>query len=422
VHEIPGQAFPGTCQPDCNNNGNADCDDIFRGSSSDDDANGVPDECEGCTYTQGYWKNAEKSQALPDFDYANAELKNTCFSRTESLVSQCISLGSIEYDCTLAFQTFCSNIPQYFVASYPKNNKDQADCAKLHRQLFAFFMNTFYGAIGDMPPYPSLGAAVPDSLLTEVYLFYFNYPGLFSPLTCSENEPLDSAQRAALVQLAGSLDLYNTGEYPGGVPHCDSEKECPYLSLTKIEPVSSGPCSPDSYTVHNDSECSTVTFEEATYHFKINCHDEDISIFLSDNDKCSGKKTQLRHAEQSCFQLDTNTWASVKCSGCPVPDPPTIQTAAAVAALTDSTAQREHLLGEAGPIEPQTEEDEHNNNPEEAIEIATLVFAVLAFVVVVAVLVLVAYYFNRLPKKGSLNSAARLTLLDHAEAQQKWAY
>jgi len=412
---------PGACEPDCNNNGVPDCDDISDGTSDDDNENGVPDECDGCSYTQGYWKNAEHSAALPDFSYGNPEWQDRCLARRTELFAQCLSISNgptfVECDVLSQFlgdvDSFCYSLPEYFDLSYPQQgNLRRTDCAKLQRQLFAFLMNTFLGAIGDIPPYTELGAYVSDPLLEEVVGFLNTYPEIFDVRTCFGEQPLTDMERSDLVDFARLLDQYNTGELPGGVAHCDSEQECAYTTFS-----SSSDCSDGDLLQSGDSECVVRPFGEQTFNYKANCRsDGQVTLSLSDRTNCGGKKEQFRRNELTCFMIQhsPDVYVSINCSGCP--DPDLVVNGAEPQAVVEEPVQEQQQL--AGVVEPETEND-NNGNPDEALEIATLVFVILAFVMILIVLIVLCVYYRRMPANGK-GIFARLTLRDHVEAQDKW--
>jgi hypothetical protein len=316
--------------------------------------------------------------------------------------------------------SFCYSLPEYFGLSYPQQgNLRRTDCAKLQRQLFAFLMNTFLGAIGDIPPYTELGTYVPDPLLEEVVDFINAYPDIFDARTCFAEEPLTNAERTALIDLARLLDTYNTGELPGGVQHCDSEKECAYVTFTTIAATQGEPCSGTPQITVEESECAQYTFDNGiTYNFKANCRDDDITFFLSQRSNCAGQKEQFRRSENTCFAIDNTAgsmvYVDVNCSGCP--DPELAVPGAEPQAVVEEPEQQPQEL--AGVVQPETENN-NNGNPNEAIEIATLVFVILAFVVILIVLILLCVYYRRMPANGK-GIFARLTLRDHVEAQDKW--
>ena len=374
---------PGRCSPDCNNNGVPDEDDIAFGDSKDENANGVPDECDGCAYTQGYWKNAENSQALPDFSYDDDALKDLCRDRANELGVQCVSAVAPLSECQ-AFELFlvdnvngfCDSLSEYADLSYPQpGNLRRTDCAKLHRQLFAFLMNTFLGAIGDIPPYTELGAYVPDSLLLEVVAYLAEYPELFDARTCyDEPEPTGTA-RSELIDLARLLDQYNTGELPGGVAHCDSEKECGYITFRQSNADLSPflPCGGSPSFVAADGECEEVNVGQRQYHLKVLCRGNEVTVQFADRDNCGGRKTQFRQNENNCFLIESNptgggVYMDVNCSGCPDPD--------LLEAMLDTAAAQNGAVQQNVVLQNGSEDDDVSST--RGITIAALVLAILA--------------------------------------------
>ena len=232
----------GRCSPDCQPNGVPDEDDIAFGGIPDLNNNSVPDNCDSCAYSQGFWKNAENSNALPGFDFGDAEWQERCENRTVQLVQQCndIPSGPSPAECAALgdFLTgvdgFCSSLPEYYDLSYP--SRQNTNCARLQRQLFAFLVNTFLGALGDIPPYVEIGTYVPDALLEEVVDYLTQYPLIFDVRTCFDQNT-NGATRTVLIAFAGILEDYNLGEYPDSVKHCGEDAEANVVLTCEAELV-----------------------------------------------------------------------------------------------------------------------------------------------------------------------------------------
>jgi hypothetical protein len=331
-------------------------------------------------------------------------LEPNCTARAAELHQQCIdnNLGTqTECDEFLDFMTldpnFCGNLPTFFEASYPTNGRDRrSDCAKLQRQLFAFLMNTFYGGINDIPPIIDLGTFVPNSLLEEIVHFLNTHPLLFNATTCFE-EPLSSIDRAVLVALAGILDKYNTGELPGGVQHCDSEQECPYVTFSDEDS-----CSGNNIVQSESGVCTQHYFNLDPFYYKTTCHGEnEITMALSSRSNCGGNKERLRRDEFQCFQIQQSpyVYVSVNCSGCPDP----------TLGITTAAVPEEH-------VEPNTMEVNGGGDAEEPLLISILVIVILAFIFVIILLGLFLYY----RKNPAMGTKAQLSLGDHIRAQNHW--
>lgn len=310
------------CSPDCNTNGIADFRDIANGTSQDRNNNSVPDECEGCTLTQGYWKNHG--------DYSDPALVQPCLDRAITLHAQCLDLAVTSDQCTdftMFFALVCENLDDNFATSYPNGPIKGDPCVILSRQFFAFVMNTFFSK--------GVGASVPDSLLEQLVTFHALHPTVLDATTC-DSDAFTQVFSVLVKQLAKQLDLYNTGEYPDGPEHCESEPECGYFNYTvtdyHYQPTPGEGCAvaTDLQLTSEAGECVSNAIQlGADLSYKINCLGQNMArVTFSRRSNCGGKdKRTLDVVEGTCLVVlneadptGDRLFGEIRCSGCEMPE------------------------------------------------------------------------------------------------------
>jgi hypothetical protein len=173
-------------------------------------------------------------------------------------------------------------------------------------------MNTFLGAIGDIPPYVETGAFVPDSLLLLLDLAPEN---LLDIALCDEDF-FDSIAQDVLA-LATQLDRYNAGEFSGGPKHCDSEVECVYSTL-----YSDSTCASETQSFNGKDDTCFQPDNALPPSYSIGCKDAssetDTVISVAQRTGCKGPKTRMTFTEDTCAQVPMySVFQMSRCSGCP---------------------------------------------------------------------------------------------------------
>lgn len=304
---------PGFCATDCDENTVADCAEIITDPNLDSNENFILDICESCTYSQGYWKNAETPPL--ELDSGNwSAFETACEERALELRQQCIDAGSGCEPLYNLLLDVCSNLELYHDASYPKNPKGDR-CLMLARQFFAFVMNTFLGAVGDIPPYLDTGAIVPDDLLLQIASVS---PAVLDVTTCSPDLP--SYDENALKLLAKALDQYNIGEFEGGPSHCDSEVECVISEL-----YSDSLCQTNIENFNGKNNACFSPSNNVPPSYRVQCRDSfsqsDTRISVAERSRCRGPKTSTVFTENACIVLPTSSvYTRTRCTGCSDPE------------------------------------------------------------------------------------------------------
>lgn len=287
---------------DCNGNSLDDALDISEGRSSDNNANGIPDECDGCVNDERFWEVIEGTSGNMGFNYSDTELATLCAGRAAQLAAQATDGAAL-----LAFLTsvFCPQIGTQYRASFLSGPAANTQCGIAQPQIFSFILNTVVGAMDKQDIYAKLGAEAPTNLLDEFNSALVSHPDHVNALTCDAQSISQT-----LVNLGTALGNYNDGNTI--ISSCDS-KLATCARVTFSDNVN---CTGQAQL---NLEGTCIALSGTSRYYSAVCQQNAVVLRIYDSSDCKGKSDRYRNEPDLCAETSTtvSTHARVECASCP---------------------------------------------------------------------------------------------------------
>jgi hypothetical protein len=291
----------------------------------------------GCTFSQGYWKNADKNAAK--FNFSNTSNVVPCNLSCAKLETECILLNNYSSaNCTALRTTceaVCSNLSFYWTQTYSTGSNTYRSCWTFARQYFALIMNIF----------ASNASTTPEVV---VAILSVQPTALWNITRCPNATIYNSA---ALTAAAKVLENYNIGVIGPG--HCLSESACVYSYFTRNCSTPFAVNTSNAF-ITNSGACASFVNGSTTYYYRVTCFANGTLQYVSySKSSCSGTIVSSPLLNQSSCTVLPGTGSALYgrfyCNGCPesltsgvvqlTPPPPSTAPAAPPVAPPPSTSR-----------------------------------------------------------------------------------